>query len=212
MTSCWASCVSFVKAGNTEEVPRGWGQLSQWHSLCSTPPHPILGLLPRSSWKPCDQTWSPDTQESLYPNSGFTRTRLPSLFCSLKTRCAVGKNSPGAEQLQSLHWDICDIPGIKRTRTACFTLYCFNQCSGQRAVTRQLQLLIVCFALSHGLTSNNRRQQRIWSKLAWLLYNRICSMRVAYALYKFNFQSHKGSWYQFRNFVAYLLIIARVWD
>lgn len=85
-----------------------WGQLSQWHGLCT--PH----------WALCQGHWGSRVTE-LGPQPQKDLPALPTLATlvpgyrnhlhSLKTRCGVMKDSLDTDFLQNLH--NCDIPGIK---------------------------------------------------------------------------------------------------
>lgn len=153
VTSCWVFCASFVKAGNTEEVP--------WRLRAA---FPVAQPLFHPTWPSTkgtgaavllDLVLSYTRISLLHP--GYTSTTL--LFCSLKTRCGVRKDSLDAELLQNLQLDICDIAGVKRGQDCLLYTVSFS-CSQPRQFHKTasafnclvLFLATVSYEITEGMT------------------------------------------------------------
>lgn len=88
VTSCWFPAWSLWRQETQRRCLGDWGQLSQGHGLCSTPP----GSLTRALEQPCDQTWPSDTQANPCPCPATPAPGYWSQFCSLERRCGVRTN------------------------------------------------------------------------------------------------------------------------
>lgn len=141
---------SFLKAGNTEEVP--W-RLKAACAVAWPLLHPHLAL--------CQGHWGshvtkPDLQMQKNLPAPTLATLVPSYwsqFCSLKARgffcccCFLirsddRKDLVDTELQQNLQLGICDIPDIKKARNAHFTLSYLNSALNQGCFIKHLELLI----------------------------------------------------------------------